>query len=52
MMSGMKRLSTRARLSSAWKCCIAVAVSISLKNNAQSQPTRLRIIVVERAMFG
>lgn len=51
MMSGMKRLSTSPRLNSTWKCCMAVAVSISLKNSAQSQPARFRIIV-ERAMLG
>ena len=45
MMSGMKRVSTMARLSSPSKCCIAVAVSISLRKRAQSQPARFRIIV-------
>src|SRR5207249_8727545 len=45
MMSGMKSARTMARLSSASKCCMAVAVSISLMKSAQSQPARLRIII-------
>lgn len=45
MMSGTKRASTIARLSSASKCCIAVAVSISPRKSAQSHPARFLIIV-------
>ena len=45
MMRGMKSVSTMARLSAPSKCCIAVAVSISLRNSAHSQPPRLRIMV-------
>ncbi len=45
MMSGMKSPSTMARLSSASKVCMAVAVSISPRKSAQSQPARFLIMV-------
>ena len=44
MISGMKRVRTRALSSSDSKCCIALAVSISLRKSAQSHPARLRIM--------
>ena len=40
MMRGINRVSTTAFSSSDWKCCIALAVSISPKNSAHSQPAR------------
>ena len=45
MISGMNSVRTIAFSSSVSKCCIAVAVSISPMNSAQSQPARFRIII-------
>jgi hypothetical protein len=44
MISGTKSASTTARSISCSKCPIAVAVSISPKNSAVSQPARFLII--------
>ena len=44
MTSGMNIASTTAFEISPSKCCIAVAVSISERNSAHSQPARFRII--------
>jgi hypothetical protein len=53
MMSGMNIVSTSARLSVFSKNPIAVAVSISPRNSAVSQPARLRIILVNAiSMYG
>jgi hypothetical protein len=44
MISGIKRVRTTAFSSSDSKCCIALAVSISPRKSAHSQPARFRII--------
>jgi hypothetical protein len=44
MMRGMKRVRTTAFSSSDSKCCIALAVNISPRKSAHSQPARFRII--------
>ena len=47
MISGTNIVSTSTLSSSTWKCCIAVAVSISLRNSIMSQPARFCIIVTK-----
>lgn len=44
MISGMNSVSTTAFSSSPSKCCMALAVNISPRKSAASQPARLRIM--------
>jgi len=53
LIRGINNVRTNAFSSSLWKLCIALVVSISLRNSAQRQPARFLIIIMKPiCMYG